>query len=185
MEPTAIVSKVRISKLRAEQFLRDNKKQFVDEIVRIMNGEYDRGNVLVLQYDEDSESIVFIYWLELRDPDSMKQMSGFETFKRIATYKDIETLDLIAFSSSAPNFLTDPIWLAYQVGVNEVSKIFPDELSEKSMSELDDIIRKYIFDTARENSDSIDASSNPYKLFLHNKCVHPILMKEYKKIAGG
>jgi hypothetical protein len=185
MEPTAIVSKVRISKLKAEQFLHDNKTQFVDEIVRILNGEYVRGNVLILQYEKEIESMVFIYWLELRDPDSMKQMPGLQAFKRIANYKDIETSDLMVFSSSAPNFLTDPIWLAYKIGVNEVSRILPKNLSEKSMSELNEILGKYIFDTARENNDSIDASNNPYSLFFNNKCIHPILVEQYNVRAGG
>jgi hypothetical protein len=53
------------------------------------------------------------------------------------------------------------------------------------MSELNEILGKYIFDTARENNDSIDASNNPYSLFFNNKCIHPILVEQYNVRAGG
>ncbi|MBN2715962.1 MAG: hypothetical protein JXX14_08900 [Deltaproteobacteria bacterium] len=184
MEPTAIVSKVRISKLKAEQFLHDNKVQFTQEIVKIMKGEYEPGTVLVLQYEEETESMIFVYWLELRNPESMMQMPGFEAFKQIATYKDIEASDLIVFSSSAPNFLTDPIWKAFQISVNEVTPVIPNNLSRKLISELDDILAKYIFETAKEKNDSIDSSGNPYCIFFNNKCVHSILVDEYNRSRG-
>ncbi len=89
MEPVAIVSKILISEENVKKFLHEKGDDFAEEMKNIMNDSYPRGTVLIVQYVETINALVFIYWLECRNLKDMKKMPGFKTFISIAGYKDI------------------------------------------------------------------------------------------------
>lgn len=182
MEPVAIVAKVKISKTKVHQFFDDYKSEIALEIDKIMKENY--GDVFIMQYNEETQSLYFIYWLELRNPNDMENTKGFQIFKNIANYKDIDTVDYAAFSSSAPNFITDPIWVTYKIMVGNLEKFDLNEIPEENMNDLEQVLMDYIFTPAESEDFDNSDYTNPYCMFLNETSIHKTLLDEYKKIAN-
>lgn len=176
MEPVSIVSTITITKKSAERFLKDNAALFAEEMIKIADGD-----LLIIQYIEKTQTLFFIYWLELRNVESMINKPEFKIFREIINFKDICDIDYIVFSSSAPNFMSDPIWLAYRVEKKKLTEIDGNAIPEKKQLYMNELVNKFIFDFAAKHSNELDVAENPYNVFLNKKNVHPILVEECKK----
>ncbi len=80
---------------------------------KLVNDVEYHGDVMILSYNEATEFMTFIYWTELRDLRSMVNANVFKLYSNIVSYKDTQDKDYAVFSSSAPNFRTDPLLGAF------------------------------------------------------------------------
>ncbi len=122
MEPLVIVSKVKITKKNANRYLEDYKELFVNEMDKLVNDVEYHGDVMILSYNEATEFMTFIYWTELRDLRSMVNANVFKLYSNIVSYKDTQDKDYAVFSSSAPNFRTDPLLGAFSFEIGSMTE---------------------------------------------------------------
>jgi len=180
MEPLAIISKVKITKRSANRYLEDYKELFVNEMDKLVNDEEYHGDVMILSYNEAKQFMTFIYWTELRDLRSMVNSNVFKLYANIAAYKDTDEKDYAVFSSSAPNFRTDPLLGAFSFEIGCMTEIKPNDVTDNIMDAFDEELNSSIFNVAQKYRDELNVTPNPYTVFLDANVIHPIIMYAYK-----
>ena len=159
MEPVGIFSAVRLSHGALERFIADHGEALVDDVQYILanartkasilspHGYYHHpGNKLVVQYEAATATLFYLYILELRNPEAMEQVPSLQTFRQIAGYKDIDSADLLVFSSSMPNLLSDPIWRAYVIRPGQWQVMDPAAVPKSALQALWRLAHTYYFD---------------------------------------
>lgn len=111
---------------------------------------------LVIQYDPKSRSLFYLYVLDLRNPDDMNEVPSFKVLQTVARYKDIDSVDYVAFSSSATNFLTDPIWRTFTLEKGKWKATAGDSLDPATKGTLDRLSRAYYFDAIHKSYDKTE-----------------------------
>jgi hypothetical protein len=156
VEPVGIYSSVTISKSDLARFYADRGAALIDDVRCILGKKadlqphpygglidpetghhHDPHNKLVIRYDEATQTLLYFYQLELRDPDSMAEMPSFKAFAEIVAYRNGASTDYVAFSPSAPNFLTDELWRAYAFTQDGLKEIDPGDLPRDRQRAID------------------------------------------------
>ncbi|WP_333976030.1 hypothetical protein [Burkholderia cepacia] len=162
MEPVGIYASVSIGRTQLSRFYADWGDALIDDVRCILGikpglqpdsqggfvdpatGWYHHpGNKLVIRYDADTATLFYFYQLELRDPDSMAGVPSFQAFTRIAGYRDEADADYVAFSPSAPNFLSDRLWRVYQFTHDGLGTIEIDAFPGDRQREMDRLSWQY------------------------------------------
>lgn len=160
MEPVGIYSSVTISKDKLKKFYADKGDALIDDVRCILGkkpGLQDRfggfnpatgyyhnpHNKLVIRYDAAAETLFYFYQLEVRDPDTMAIVPSFKIFTDIASYRDEATVDYVAFSPSAPNFLHDTPWRAYAFEQGGLKAIAVGDLPRDRQRAIDALSWRY------------------------------------------
>ncbi len=164
MEPTAIAGTVHLTPAAFERFKRDHGAALISDVHFILanyalqgdaNAQpvadpdgymHDAGNRLVVDYDASAMRLFYFYMLNLRHPDDMAQVPSFKVLQRIASYKDVDEVDHVVFSPSAPNFLSDGVWQAYQLTVNRWEAIDEEQVPQAVLAQQNDLINRHFFD---------------------------------------
>ncbi|KER69007.1 hypothetical protein ACN8ZM_36795 [Burkholderia aenigmatica] len=197
MEPVGIYASVAISNEQLTRFYEDWGDALIDDVRCIFGkkpglqrdssggfidpatGHYHNpGNKLVIRYDEATETLFYYYQLELRDPDSMAAVPSFRAFTRIAGYRDRAGADYVAFSPSAPNFLIDSLWRAYQFTRDGLSAIAIDALPPDRQRELDVLSWRYYWGPIEAMFERMDRREDVsyFSNFFPENCFDPPLL---------
>ena len=107
---------------------------------------HDAGNRLVLDYDASAMRLFYFYMLTLRHPDDMAQLPSFGVLQRIADYKDLDEVDHVVFSPSAPNFLSDGVWRAYRLTMNCWETVEEEHVPKAVLAQQNELINRHFFD---------------------------------------
>ena len=164
MEPTAIVGTVHLTPAAFECFKRDHGAALISDVHFILANHalqdvadaqlvvgpdgyvHDADNRLVVDYDASAMRLFYFYMLKLRHPDDMAQVPSFKVLQRIASYKDLDEVDHVVFSPSAPNFLSDGVWQAYQLTVNRWEAIEEEQVPQAVLAQQNELINRHFFD---------------------------------------
>lgn len=175
MEATAIVASIRLSQPHAERFLRENAPLLCDQINQTISGETP-SDMLLVQYFPATETLGFIFWTELRSQAELLATSCFKALQNIVSVKDKPEPDYIAFSTSAPNFATDPLWHAMRVLPGQLEDIEPEHVPQSALDDMATLMDQLIFQPALQHQDKLDMATQPYEVFLDARYLHPILI---------
>ncbi|NHV26240.1 hypothetical protein [Burkholderia sp. D-99] len=197
MEPVGIYASVSIDKTRLNQFYADWGDALIDDVRCILGRKpglqpdgyggytdpatgwyHNPGNKLVVRYDEATQTLFYFYQLELRDPDRMAGIPSFQAFTRIAGYRDAAGADYVAFSPSAPNFLSDGFWRVYRFTHDGLSTIETDALPGDRQREMDRLSWQYYWgpiEAMFERSDRREDVSY-FNHFFPQHCFDPPLL---------
>ena len=79
---------------------------------------------------------------------SLETSGSLKTFlSNVANYKDVDSTDLVFFSSSATNLKTDPFYRIWEIRRNSTPKLVEwDQQLTGKLDEIDALSRKYYFD---------------------------------------
>jgi len=109
------------------------------------------GNRLIVRYEADSQTLFYLYILELRHPDYMAQEPSFLALQHIAQYKDLPATDHVLFSSSMPNMPTDPIWRSFAVRPGQWRELAGNEQPPAAaVQNLWELTHRHCFSVAQE-----------------------------------
>lgn len=125
--------------------------EYVQALAKINDAEqvdYSAADLLVLQYDANSETLFFMCFFNYDGQENVTQsVSAQALLNSIADYKDIATTDYIVFTDNAVNLLTAGCPLVWQITPKSTTavQIQPDEISSH-LDEMDKLSKKYYFD---------------------------------------
>ncbi|WP_423381927.1 hypothetical protein [Burkholderia sp. LMG 32019] len=197
MEPVGIYASVSIGKTRLNQFYADWGDALVDDVRCILGRKpglqadgyggytdpatgwyHNPGNKLVVRYDEATQTLFYFYQLELRDPESMAGIPSFQAFTRIAGYRDAAGADYVAFSPSAPNFLSDGFWRVYRFTHDGLSTIETDALPGDRQHEMDRLAWQYYWGPIEAMFERADRREDVsyFNHFFPQHCFDPPLL---------
>lgn len=196
LEPVGIYATIKISKRQVDKFFVENSDALIDDVRYILGQKGSRDkyglyvnpethyhhhprNQLVIQYEETSEILFYFYMLELRNAEAMGEVPSFKAFTAIAAYKDGDRDDYIAFSSSAPNFLTDPLWRALEVGRGVLVGIEANRVPADRMKEIDALSWRYYWGPIEAMFQRMDRGEDIsyFDRFFPDHCFYPTLLE--------
>ena len=67
-----------ISEENVKKFLHEKGDDFAEEMKNIMNDSYPRGTVLIVQYVETINALVFIYWFGVQKSERYEKNAGIQ-----------------------------------------------------------------------------------------------------------
>lgn len=152
MEVVGIFAQIEISNEKFHQFCHKHGEDLVVDTAYILKNKelefkgekpclhfeyyHHPNNQLIIRYDRDTSSLFYLYFLELRSPEAMQVVPSFLILKNIVEYMTDGQIGYAAFSSSAPHFLTDPIWIGYKFEKGSCAEISPDQIPDSVKKEL-------------------------------------------------
>ncbi len=134
---------------------------------------------LIVQYDPADQTMFYFYILDRRNPDEIENVPSFKVLREIVKYKDGDSTDYVALSSSATNFITDPIWRSFTIQKAEWSRQ-PDDASipQQVISQLDSLSQKYYFDAIERDLGLASAGAEEEAPWTYPKDhLHPCLLR--------
>lgn len=197
MEPVGIYASVKISKQRLDNYYRDWGDALIDDVRCILGKKpglqqeshggfvdpstdyyHNPLNKLVIRYDAATETLFYLYQLEVRDPETMEGFPSFVAFTKIAGYRDRGGVDYIAFSPSAPNFMYDTLWRVYQFTADGLSEIEVDAFPEDRQREIDELSKRYYWGPISEMFDKADRGEDVsyFQNFFPDHCLDAPLL---------
>lgn len=197
MEPVGIYASIKISKERLDDFYRDWGDALIDDVRCILGKKsglqqhsfggfvdpateyyHDPRNKLVIRYDAVTETLFYLYQLEVRDLQSMESAPSFLALKKIAGYRDRGDVDYIAFTPSAPNFMHDPLWRGYQLTADSLSEIAVDAFPRDRQREIDMLSKRYYWGPIDEMFDKADRGEDVsyFANFFPDHCLDASLL---------
>lgn len=152
LETVGVFSEIEISDVKYQEFFKKYGSALVADVAYslknreldmkgekfCLQGEYyhDPRNQLVIRYERDSKVLFYLYFLELRTLFTMQIVPSFLTLKNIVEFMTEGQVGYAAFSSSAPNFLTNPVLAGYKFEKGSCIQINHDQIDETTLERL-------------------------------------------------
>ena len=196
MEPVGIYSTVSISRSQLDQFYADSGNLLIDDVRCIMGKKeglrpeyrgfhdpatgyyHSEQNKLVVRYDEATETLFYLYQLELRDPESMAEALSFKVFTDISKYRHALGPDFIVFSPSSPNFLIDEPWRVYEFASDGIKEIPVTDIPKARMRQMDALSWQYYWGPIEAMFQRSDLGEDVsyFNHFFPQNCIDPQLL---------